>query len=153
MQPVLDFFVSLGAWNWFILAVALYVLETIIPGVHFMWFGAAAAVIGGVGLLYPMPIAVQLVAFALISLLTILGARRLWQPGQIESDVPGLNERGVSYVGRLVTVEVPISGGRGKVRVGDTLWTAAGPDLPVGTRVKITGVDGTVLRVGVPEVE
>jgi membrane protein implicated in regulation of membrane protease activity len=151
MLPVIDFFVGLGAWNWFIVAVALYLLETIIPGVHFMWFGAAATVMGAVTLAYPMPIALQLVAFAIISLLTILWSRRMWRPGEIESDEPNLNERGHSYVGRMVTVEVPIVGGRGKVRVGDTIWTAAGPDLPAGTRVKVTGVDGTVLQVASPE--
>ena len=29
----------------------------------------------------------------------------------------------------------------------DTLWPAEGPDFPVGTRVKVTAVEGTVLVV------
>ena len=37
--------------------------------------------------------------------------------------------------------------GRGKVRLGDTLWAADGPDCPAGTRVRVTGAAGTVLLV------
>ena len=37
-----EFFWNLGAWNWFIVAVALFALESVVPGVHFVWFGIAA---------------------------------------------------------------------------------------------------------------
>ena len=147
MQQLVDFFVGLGPWNWFIIAVCLYLMELAAPGVHFMWFGVAATIMGGLMLAYPLSIELQLVAFAIIAILTILIARPLWQNDATKTDVPSLNERGHSYVGRTVVVEVPIADGRGKVRVGDTLWSATGPDLPAGTRVKITGVDGTVLTV------
>ena len=40
---------TLGPWNWFILAVALFILETMIPGVHFLWFGLAAVLLGVFG--------------------------------------------------------------------------------------------------------
>jgi inner membrane protein len=46
----------------------------------------------------------------------------------------------------LVVVE-PIEGGRGKVRVGDTIWPAEGPDLPAGSHVRVTAANGTVLQV------
>jgi len=36
--------------NWFIVAIALFVLETIVPGVHFIRFGLAAAIVGILGL-------------------------------------------------------------------------------------------------------
>jgi hypothetical protein len=37
--------------------------------------------------------------------------------------------------------------GRGRLKVGDTVWLIEGPDLPVGTRVQVTSVDNTLLRV------
>jgi hypothetical protein len=40
--------------------------------------------------------------------------------------------------------------GRGKVRVGDTLWPVEGPDVPVGTCVKVTGARGNLLVVDRP---
>ena len=147
MQSVTDFVINLGAWNWFILAVAMMLIESIVPGVHFMWFGVAALAIGGVTLIYPLPIAIQLVAFAVVALATIVIVRRWWGPESLTTDAPDLNVRGHSYVGRTVIVEDAISGGRGKVRVGDTVWTAEGPDLPSGARVTVTGVNGTVLVV------
>ena len=42
-----EFFWNLGAWNWFIVAVALFALESVVPGVHFVWFGIAAVIVGG----------------------------------------------------------------------------------------------------------
>jgi membrane protein implicated in regulation of membrane protease activity len=33
------------------------------------------------------------------------------------------------------------------VRVGDTLWPASGSDAPKGSRVRITGANGTVFVV------
>jgi hypothetical protein len=148
MTQITDFLMGLGAWNWFIVAAAMGLLETIIPGVHFMWFGIAAIVMGALVLMLPMPIAAQLIVFALISLAMILVARRYWAPQSLKTDAPDLNERGQQYVGRIVTVVEPIARGRGKVKVGDTVWTAQGPDMPEGATAKVTGVDGTVLIVG-----
>jgi hypothetical protein len=64
-----------------------------------------------------------------------------------KSDLPDLNERGHQYVGRSLVVEQAIQNGRGKVRVGDSVWQAEGPDAPAGARVKVTGTRGTVLVV------
>jgi membrane protein implicated in regulation of membrane protease activity len=50
-------------------------------------------------------------------------------------------------VGRSLVVEQAIENGRGKVRVGDTLWSAEGPDTPAGASVTVTGTKGTVLVV------
>jgi membrane protein implicated in regulation of membrane protease activity len=142
-----EFFWSLGAWNWFIVAVALYVLETIVPGVHFVWFGLAAAIVGLAGLFLDISWEWQLIAFAITSCVTVLVVRRYAASDMASSDEPDLNLRAAQYVGRVVTVEEPIAGGRGKVRVGDTLWAAQGIDTPHGARVKVTGTLGTVLLV------
>jgi membrane protein implicated in regulation of membrane protease activity len=140
-------FISLGAWNWLILAVVLLALETVIPGVHFLWFGLAAALIGiialGVGMAWPW----QVLAFVLLSVAVVFWVKRYVRPDVALSDLPDLNVRGQQYVGRSVVVEQAIENGRGKVRVGDTLWSAEGPDAPAGTRVTVTGTRGTVLVV------
>ena len=36
MQSMFPLLSSLGFWNWFILAVLLFILETVVPGVHFL---------------------------------------------------------------------------------------------------------------------
>ncbi|MEO8420907.1 MAG: NfeD family protein [Hyphomicrobium sp.] len=142
-----EFLWSLGAWNWFIVAVALFALESVVPGVHFVWFGVAAVIVGALGLTVDIAWEWQLITFAIISCITVFFARRYASPEMATSDQPELNLRAEQYVGRVVTVEQAIADGRGKVRVGDTVWNAQGSDAPQGARVKITGTNGTCLLV------
>ena len=41
----------------------------------------------------------------------------------------------------------PIVQGSGKAKLGDGFWKVCGPDLPAGARVRVTGVNGTILTV------
>jgi membrane protein implicated in regulation of membrane protease activity len=127
-----NFFAGLGPWNWFILAVILFALETVIPGVHFLWFGVAAVLVGLLALATDIAWQWQLIAFAIIAVATVFLVRRYARPDATLSDLPDLNVRGAQYIGRTVTVEEPIRSGRGKVRVGDTVWQAEGPDSAAG---------------------
>lgn len=77
------------------------------------------------------------------ALLTFLWAR----PAGRRTDQPTLNQRGAQYVGRLVEVVKPIRFGEGRVRVGDTIWLARGPDCDAGTWVRVVAVDATCLTV------
>lgn len=156
MTAIGDLFRLLGPWNWVILAVALFVLETVLPGVNLLWFGLAAMVIGAVAIAFadfaPDAAALftwqwQLVSFAVLAVATVFFVRRYASPAAGPSDEPGLNTRSLRYVGRVFTVAEPIVDGRGKVRVGDGLWLVEGPDVPAGTRVKVVGVNATVLIV------
>lgn len=156
MPALIEFFATLGPWNWVCLAAFLLVLETIIPGVHFVWFGMAAMAVGalllGAEVVSPefanaISWQYETIAFALISMATIFLFRGFSGSKLSPSDVPTLNVRGSQYVGRTVVVAEAISGGRGKVKIGDTLWVAEGPDCAEGAQVRIAGVDGTVMRV------
>jgi membrane protein implicated in regulation of membrane protease activity len=147
MQSLLTFFVGFGVWNWFILGVLLFVLEFAVPGVHFLWFGLAAGIVGLLALATGLTWPYQVIAFGIIAVLTVFAVRRYARPDVNKSDLPDLNERALQYVGRSFIVEKAIENGRGKVRVGDSVWQAEGPDVPAGTRVKVTGARGTVLVV------
>lgn len=147
MQGLSALLYGLGPWNWFILAVVLLIMETVIPGVHFLWFGIAAILIGFLGLATGLAWQWQVLAFGLLSVLAVFWVRKYARPDVAISDLPDLNVRGQQYIGRLLVVEQAIQNGRGKVRVGDTLWSAEGPDVPAGERVTVTGARGTVLVV------
>ncbi len=144
---MVELFFGLGPWNWLILAALLFGLEMIVPGVHFLWFGVAAVLVGILALATGLTWQWQLVAFAVLSVLTVFMARRYAGSEIAKSDAPDLNVGGAEYVGRIVAVEEAIRGGRGKVLVGDSLWIAEGPESPTGSRVRIKGVNGTVLVV------
>ncbi len=147
MEHLLALLSGLGPWNWFFLVVALFLLDTVVPGVHFLWFRFAAVVVGVLALATGITWQWQVMAFGLFSVIAALWIRRYVQAGVVSCDVPDLNLRGQHYIGRLLVVEEAIECGRGKVRVGDTLWFAEGPDAPAGTSVTVTGTRGTALVV------
>jgi membrane protein implicated in regulation of membrane protease activity len=86
-------------------------------------------------------------AFALLSVAALFWVRKYARPDVAISDQPDLNVRGQQYIGRSLVVDQAIQNGRGKARVGDSLWAVEGPDTPAGERVKVTGAKGTVLVV------
>lgn len=135
-------------WLWLVLALALMSLEIVIPGVHFLWFGVAAAVVALLAWLGLNGLVWQLVAFGALSIIALYFGRRMaHEAGKADPEASALNERGQQYVGRRVTLEEAITNGRGRVKVGDTVWTAEGPDMPAGTQVTVKKAHGTVLVV------
>jgi hypothetical protein len=54
---------------------------------------------------------------------------------------------GERYIGQVVTVPDGIQDGSARVKIGSRQWRVRGPDVPAGARVRITGVDGTILIV------
>lgn len=147
MDALSHLITQFGAWLWFALATLLFILETIVPGIHFLWFGVSAAVVGLIALLLPIAWQWQLIIFALTSIATLFMVRRSNRSSVASTDEPILNIRGAQYIGRNVIVEDAIVNGRGRVRVGDTIWSAEGEDAPAGASVEVTGVNGTVLVV------
>jgi hypothetical protein len=153
MPFVTELLAKLGPWIWFIAAMLLFLLETVVPGVHFLWFGLAAAVVGVLTLATGLGWEMQLGAFVLTALATVFVVRHFAAGTGKQTDAPGLNERGLQLIGRIVEVEDAIVNGRGKVRVGDTVWAAQGEDAPRGARVEVTGSNGSVLVVAHPDRE
>ena len=133
---------------WLMLAVVLGIAELVVPGVFLVFLAVAAAVTGTLVLLFPdMPLAVQVIGFAAWSAVSVLVGRRFYRDWPVETADPLLNDRTARLIGETVTVTQAIEDGRGRVRVGDGEWPARGADAAIGTRVRITGSDGTSLRV------
>ncbi len=141
-------FQHIDHWSWWILALALLVLEAFAPGTFFMWMGIAAGVVGLLLLIMPgMGWEFQIITFAAISLASIVIWRQYFRKHQAPTDQPALNRRGEQYVGRTFTLSEPIVNGLGKIRVDDTSWKIEGADCEAGSRVKVIGVDGVLLKV------
>jgi len=135
-------------WHWWILAGVLLILELTSPVFVFLWLGFAAAAVGFLLLVFPsIPVEAQLVLFGILSVVAVLAWRRYREIHPPQSDQPLLNQRGQQYTGRFFTLDQAIVNGVGKVEVDDSSWRVKGPDLPAGTRVKVTGVDGVVFIV------
>ena len=135
-------------WHWWVLGVVLLILEVFAPGAFFLWLALAAGIVGLVVMMIPaMAWEAQLLLFALLSVASFLLGRLWLRRHPIETDLPTLNRRGEQYVGRVFTLEEPVVNGNGKIRVDDTTWKIRGDDCVAGTRVRVTGVDGTVLLI------
>lgn len=134
-------------WLWLSIGVILAVAEMLAPGFFLIWLAAAAITTGLITTVLPISFPVQLALFAALSIALVYVGRRWFRTNPIESDDPLLNDRGGRMVGDFVTVVEAIEGGAGRVKVGDSVWTAHGPDTPVGARVRIIGVSGTTLKV------
>jgi len=54
---------------------------------------------------------------------------------------------GERYIGSVLTLTDGIREGEGRMKLGTRRWRLRGPDAPAGSRVRVTGVDGSVLIV------
>jgi inner membrane protein len=139
---------ELTYWHWLILAVGLMILEIFAPGAFFLWLAIASAAVGGLVWLLPsMSWEYQLLLFSVLSVISILIWRRYFRTQPADTDQPALNRRGEQYIGRTFTLDEPIVNGLGKIRVDDSTWKIAGEDCARGTRIKVVGAEGTLLRV------
>jgi len=137
-----------SAWGWLILGAILFAVDVMAPGFYFVWFGIAAAAVGLVMFAAPLPNPWPLAVFCIVSVVSVFVGRALWgSHRERESDRPFLNQRGRQLIGQTFTLAEPINGGRGRMTVGDTVWTVSGPTLPQGQLVRVTSAEGTVLKV------
>lgn len=138
----------LSYWHWWVLGVILIVLEVLAPGTFFLWMGIASGVVGFILLLAPsLGWQYQFMVFSIFSIVSIAAWRLYLRKHPPQSDRPTLNRRGEQYVGRSFTLTHPIVDGLGKIRVDDSTWKVRGEDCEVGCRIRVTGVDGTILLV------
>ncbi len=145
---MIGFLESLVFWHWWVFAVAMVLLETLAPGVIFLWLGLGAAATGALliiasGLDWQM----QFIVFAGLSVIAGVGGRTWIKHHPLESDQPLLNQRGAQYIGHTYRLDQPIINGSGKVRVGDSDWKINGPDMPRGSQVRVVGTEGASLIV------
>jgi len=136
----------MSAWIiWLVGGMALLMLEIHAPGAFMMWLGLAACGTGLVVLAGGIGFDLQVLTFAVLAAISLgIGLRFRRRP------VVRLNTQQAGLAGRSATALV-FHGREGRVRVGDSDWAARVPtdvaEPAAGTRLRIEGVDGTVLIV------
>lgn len=141
-------FVSLGAWRWFVLGLVLLGLELVAPGTLLLWLGIAAVAVGLIAFAVDPGWQIELMAFAILGLFAAVGWWLYGRPDNAAaSDRPMLNRRAERHVGKTFTLDQPVAQGEGRVRIDDTIWRVAGPDLPAGARVTVVAAEGSTLRI------
>ena len=134
-------------YGWMAIGLVLAAAEMAIPGVFLIWLAGAALITGLIVWAVPIGLPLQVVIFAVLAIVSVFSGRRYLTAHPVVSADPLMNDRGGRLVGETVVVSSTIDGGSGKVHHGDSEWLARGPDAEPGTKMRVSGHDGTVLIV------
>jgi len=136
---------------WFLIGIALLIMEFVMPGLIIAFFGFGACVVAIVCLLTDISLNAQLIIFIGSSVLSLLCLRK-WLRGIFlghTSSRQDLKEDIAEFVGQKVVVKekiVPNIGG--KVELHGTNWQAeADEEIEAGAVVEIIGKENLTLKV------
>jgi len=147
LAEIINYGLTLTCWYWFALAAILLVIELLIGGGFLFWVGIAALFDGIIVWAFHLPWPYQMLVFCLLAVVVSVSWWKYLQRNPLQTDKPMLNRRSEQYIGRIFTLQQPIVNGRGSVKVDDSSWIVnCTEDYPAGTKIKIIGVDGTILQ-------
>jgi hypothetical protein len=139
-------------WGWTVVAACIGFVELHVPGSYIIWIGLGAALTAALTFAWELSITAQLISFIIacaISCFAGFFVYRRVDPQQFSPTT--LNQRGLLMVGSRGVVCSGIVNGEGKVRLGDTVWLAEGPDIAEGTSIIVRSVHGSRLVVEAAE--
>ncbi len=130
---------------WLVAGLVLLAIEVHAPGGFMMWLGLAAFGTGLIALASGIGFELQVITCGVLAAISLGVGLRLRHRRPVR-----LNTQQAGLAGRTATA-LSFSGQEGRVRVGDSDWAArVPPDVPEpisGSRLRVEGVDGTVLIV------
>lgn len=141
-----------AVWAWAILGLVLLSVEMLSGTFYILWFGIAAVCVAVMLFVFPaMPLAGQLFAFTLLSVLSLTIWKRNYAPKQPGLRVGQAQDDTIGKVGRLtaavspeqngtITFTVPVMGSREWAAISDQT-------IEVGEQAEVVAVVGNYLRV------
>jgi membrane protein implicated in regulation of membrane protease activity len=136
-------------WLWACLAALIGWAELHIPGSYLIWIAIGAALTAAIEAVWGLSLSGQIGAFAVLSAISCGVGYFIYRRFDRADQAAPLNQRNLLMVGAQGVVCLPIVNGQGKVRLGDSVWLADGPDLPEGAPVRVKSVRGTRITVEV----
>ncbi|MCG7387878.1 MAG: NfeD family protein [Pantoea sp.] len=135
-------------WFWLTLGGLLLAAEMLGTSGYLLWSGIAAVLVGLVEWLAPFSWTAQGTLFALLTLVCVYLWYRWMRHRERHQQPNSLNQRGNQLIGTHLTLDAPLINGIGHVKLGDSSWRVqADQDLPAGTQVIVTGVEGITLHI------
>lgn len=137
-------------WHWVVLGLVLIGAEMLAPAFYLIWFGLGALLVGLATSLWPLGFAAQVATWTVASVAMVLLWFRYLKP-RTKTLAGASDVRMVGEIG-LVTREIaPFE--RGELRfqkplAGSESWPCIADEaIPVGTRVRVTALEGNLLKV------
>jgi membrane protein implicated in regulation of membrane protease activity len=134
---------------WFLLGLVLFLIELAIPGFFIFFFGLGAWVTALVCLILSPGTNLQILIFALVSVLTLLAFRKVLKKKFFSSNGKESEEVEDEFTGKEALAKVDFGGTKnGKVEFKGTTWAAESKaDISAGQRVVIIEKDSFKLIV------
>jgi membrane protein implicated in regulation of membrane protease activity len=134
---------------WFLLGLAFFLLELIIPGFVVFFFGIGAWIAALACLVANPSLDLQIIIFSISSILTLILLRRMLTRRFFKEEAGSPPTLEDEFIGReAVSIENILKGGKGKVEFKGTPWSARAEDnVKNGQTVIITGKDSISLIV------
>jgi membrane protein implicated in regulation of membrane protease activity len=146
---MIEFFEAMQFWHWIILAIVLIAGEALGAAGFLLGAVMAAFELALISYIWPdMSWQKQISLFAVLALLCSVWFWYRFKSFNQETDLPKLNDRAAQLIGREFALTQEMTGGQGKMQVGDTLWRVESEtNLAAGTQVKVTGSREMVLLI------
>ena len=146
---MIEFFEAMQFWHWIILAIVLIAGEALGAAGFLLGAVMAALEVALISYIWPdLTWQQQLSLFAVLALLCSVWFWYRFKSFSQATDLPKLNNRAAQLIGREFALTQEMTGGQGKMQVGDTLWRVESEiNLPIGTQVKVIGSREMVLLI------
>jgi inner membrane protein len=148
MQTLLLIYETHPFWVWLAIGAVFLALEVPTASGYLLWPAASAGAVAVLTLwLSPtaLPAPYQLMAFALLTIISTIVGRRV-MPRHTSSEGPDISNRASGLAGRFGQAVAPFAAGQGRVFVDGAEWMAelepgqAAPEP--GTRIEVVSVKG-----------
>ena len=138
----------MNPWILAIGSVVVAVAELQCPGYYLIWIAAGGAIAALASFAVDRASTSQISVFSVSCSLSCIWGYFVYQRMIRSSEGnPPLNQRNLEMVGAKGVVTQALENGQGKVKLGDSVWLAEGPNLKTGTPVIVKEVRGTIVLV------
>ena len=154
MDAMYDLLWPLSAWHWLAFALILLSIEMALGTFDLLWIAIAAGITAIFAAIAPAGLSEwqgQLIFFAVAATgLVVLGRTVFAGMRKLTKEHPTLNKRMDRAIGQRGVVLADFVGGSGRVKLGDTNYSAEtldGSNPTVGTGIIVEETSGNVLRI------
>jgi membrane protein implicated in regulation of membrane protease activity len=145
----MEFLQNLDAYHWLSFSFLILIFEIVGVGGFMLGFSLAGLIVFFMMLGFDLSWQVQFTVFGILSVVFSV----VWYLYQTKKDkedeeTTSLNKKENQLLGRKIVLSEDITGGKGRVNLGDTTWAAyADEDLKAGEKVEVTKVNGIFLHL------
>jgi membrane protein implicated in regulation of membrane protease activity len=150
MTWLVDLYATHPFWIWLAVGAVFLAAEVSTGTGWLLWPAASSAAMALLVFLLPDSLSAHLAVWAALTIVTTLGARRLFPRNMAGGGGPDINDNIARLVGHQGAVVAAFRNGEGRVFVDGKEWAAVsdeGPAPKLDDKVTVVAAQGSVLRV------